>query len=247
LIVVAACGGGGGGDDGEPDAPVVPLPCTDMPGTRLLDANAQVTGSASHSLFPGQACIADHPELPCADTAVTGQFLICVPATGGFVLEVSATGYEAFDYLHGDGTLDGLTFLTPDDSYARTSIWMPAGAAAYPPTTTAFLVLGVRVDHGGGLIGGLENAQVKVSPSPTKPTVYLDTNGLPDVSLTMTSTAGEALVADVDPGMYDVTVTGATACVLDTGAGWESPVGGAAIRIPATAGKTMAATVICQP
>jgi hypothetical protein len=242
VVAVAACGGGG--DDPLVDAPVIPEPCSNMPGTRFLDGLAVSIGGGDGP-FPGEVCIQDHPELPCATPTVDGRFLMCVP-TGAYLLQLVEAGYDTVTYPQGDGEPLAL-YQTFDEAFSGPNIWTPAGATKYPPTDKGFAFVGGTRDLGAGNFGSLAGAEMALSPTPALPAVYGGTNGLPDTALTTTSTAGFAQFADLDPGMYDVTITGATTCALRTGTGFESPVAGAAVRMPVFAGQTTFVHLLCTP
>jgi hypothetical protein len=245
--VLAACGGGDGDNNPQDALLDVPVPCSDQPGTRFVMERATTFGTLPAGAFPGEVCIEGRSDIPCVMPLMQagGQFLMCVPATGGFGLELVSAGHERTVVLHGEGTT-GTAFNAPDNTFAMNEIWEPAAAATYPPTDKGFLTIGFFINREPSFPGRIPGGTATFDPPLGKPILYLNDNGRTDPALTETGEAGLAVVADVDPGMYDITLAGVTNCQIVTGAGWESPVVAAQARIPVIAGKTVFAGFYCD-
>jgi len=246
LYLLAACGGGG--QDTPQDVNLdVPVPCSDQPGTRFVMETATTFGTLPSGAFPGQVCIEGRSDIPCVMPLMQagGQFLMCVPGTGGFGLELVSAGHERMVHLHGEGTT-GTEFNAPDNTFAMNEVWEPAAVAMYPPVDKGFLTIGFFINREPSFPGRIPGGTVSFDPAPTRATLYMNDDGNPDATLTATGEAGIAVVPDVDPGMYDVTLAGVTNCTITTGAGWESPVAGAQARVPVIAGKTVFAGFYCD-
>lgn len=246
VALTAACGGG---DDGPADAqiPDSGALCSETPGTRFIMERAGTYGTLPGAAFPGQMCIEGRSDIPCVMPLMQagGQFLMCVPESGGFGLEMVHTGHELSVHLHGEGTTGG-GWGAPDNAFAENTFWAPAVPAAYPPTDKGFFIFNLFVSREPSFPIGLAGGTVTLDPAPARAAIYGNEDGIPQVGLTETSDEGLVVIADVDPGMYDVTIGGLTNCAISTGAGWESPVGTAQARIPAIAGKTVIASFYCD-
>lgn len=229
---------------GPNDAPLDGMSfCAEQPGTRFMMSSAVTFGTQPSAGFTGQVCVEGTTNCVTPPSNAQGRFFMCVP-DGGFGLEFVAPQFDDIVIVHGEGSLAS-GFRVPDTAFAQFHLWTPAGAATYPATTKGFLRLEVLVDRESASPIGIDGVTFTIAPAPTRPVVYVNDAGDVDVTLTTTSKTGAGLVADVDPAMYDISVTGANTCHLATGAGFESPMAGAIVRVPVFAGKATVALLYC--
>ena len=232
-------------DAAPPDgAPDVPAPVMD-----------RVTGSI-YDLNPGAApiagakvCVLHHADIPCGITDAAGSYAMMLPDLQGKDIAISVTAEGWLGYL---ATIEQPVDIDVPGEHLHTVVW-PSGLPLYssaratqflatqagftfPGAGTGFLV--IRID--GATIGSLTGATATVTPVSGAGPVYTTSQGVPDPSLTGTSTSDGVLFGNLAPGEYEVTAraAGKTCSVIADGgllAGSWPPRGSGTVRVEVAA------------
>lgn len=199
LVMAAGCGSSGSAIGGSPEAgPAVAGPTVDFQVGRVIDQSTDV------ALDGVRLCVLGTTS--CATTEAHGEATVPgVPAEGDFALEATYEGY-----------LPAVFTLTTKSGAQRIDTVQMVKA---PLASTLFAVLGVTADPDKGHVvvvmydgsqpslEGLAGATFALSPKSGVGPHYLDADGLPDTALTATSSAGYGVVANVDPGELEITLS----------------------------------------
>jgi hypothetical protein len=141
----------------------------------------------------------------------------------GFVVSLSGYVTENFPIYIDSNTNYGVTM------WQSTLLTTEAqGAGASFDASTGAIVFAVDDGSGNPLTGAT------VSTSPAATTVYIDSSGQPNPSLTATAGHG-GLVFGVKPGMSNVTITASATCRRASGIGWPPTMTGAVTAVPIVA------------
>jgi hypothetical protein len=201
MVTVLVFGGCGNDTDTDTD--------TDTDSDPTIVFSGVVYGYDGYPIQGVQVCVYNVSSLPCSSTTATGVFSLDVPADTLTALELTATNYVSSLYWHRTGTADvshDLDLLTETEVDA----FAAAGGDTYDPTKAALIAH--FVDSTSTALAGVT---FSLTPSSGHGPVYIDnTTGMPDVSLTQSTSAGIGYWANVDPGTGDVAATySASQCV----------------------------------
>lgn len=181
----------------------------------------------------------------CATATSSGLFLINVPAAGEVALSVEASGYGSLVYLVKAQDFSLLaTYIVPLSTTSSTSAY--------------FTAVGVTLDKAKGIVSlgayespaygakGVSGVSVSISPAPSGAMIYTDASGMPDKTLTSTSSTGFGAVANVVPGDYQATFSHATkSCALEMGDGWPGTTASSA-KLKVMAEHSTWIAVVCK-
>ncbi len=226
--------------DAGPDAAI----CD--PGTLPRVGSVAGYGTDGNTIAGASVCVEGRPDL-CASSGADGEYTLCVAEGTDYGLRATAVGYEVATYLIDDSAASPIDLEVGDVPFV-TTLWADS-QATFPPVASSLIFLSLAKGT-----GPLANARVTIAPATGRVT-YGDGNQLANRTLTSTSVSGTVYIGDLAPGSYDITVTATPAVNCKnlspplsstalTG-GFESPVTGAAIRVPTYAGVTTTVFLRC--
>jgi hypothetical protein len=255
-VVSSGCGGSAGtGATGAPDAGA-----TDATGT--MDASnvdavtigifgAVITfgGSGDGMAVEGvQVCVNERPDIPCAKTDAAGTYAIRgVPGTTGEPLEsvmvFSLDGFvsSALPILIAD---KDIAADTPLLSNLLVTIFHGEVGAAWPLVKNGDLAITTSTKTYTNWQDGV--SAVIEPKSGTGPNYSNPESGLPDTTLTATSTSGDGAFTQVTPGVVEVTFSHATLHCSKIVNGWPSTKPDS-LRAPVLAGHLTYTAILCDP
>lgn len=152
-----------------------------------------------------KVCVYQNAAIPCVQTSGTGDYLLTgVPANTDVLLEYTKTDYlPTLVTVHTvAGPMSVGQFLAPTISAADAL----AGLVGITINSAKGHILVTAFQGTPGNFSGQDNVTASVTPKSGSGPFYLNANNLPDQSLTVTSTSGIGLFANVDPGDVEVTL-----------------------------------------
>jgi hypothetical protein len=205
LVVVGACGGGSGGTVDAARADAHP---PDAPAADAMPTTVRITGHIIDVVSMGAVAqatvsILDHPEVTPVMSDMTGAYeLDGVPANAKVTLHFDKMNYMPqvtrpiqlgdVDYLMYDGRGFDAMVTRAAVNYMSTVIGTP-----HDPARGA---VAIRLEDSTTLMG-LDGATATLLPvTGAANPVYFDMNGVPDPSLTATSTSGLMVFHNPMPG-----------------------------------------------
>ena len=175
----------------------------DSPSNGLVDGGEAPLAGAT-------VCVIVPYDSPCATTDANGHYELDVPAASKAPIQLATTIYAPGHLGKTELVQETPGVLVPSAVwYVDDTLWSDAdaqsfatqGAFTYPPEGTAYLVLRVLHQTGGGVTG----ATAILSPR-SGATIYASTAGVLDPTLSNTTSSGEIVFANVTPGTFTITI-----------------------------------------